>query len=843
MDSSGLLPSYEDATTSPDWLDLVAPYIPIQQYASLCVVSKRFYHQFARRLWNDPITVICLLKPSPDPQSLLNLLGHASRIPATSSLPSFVRSLDTRRLVADPTYPFLSLLPTRPLSTLLSDIACTFPQSRCILLDSYPGLEPQSPTNRASFDRLLSAEPPLLLSISRCQVELPASYFSSSYLKNLVYLDVSDMPGSLKTPLFDETLNSKNLPSLRIFKARGREVDYLTGIALFAVFRKQLWSVDLSRNKLTDSIVGVMSAFSFPPQISGTGNPDIEGRLVHGMEGSESFGEFRFVSESSWSATFSHPLRHFADAPSYTEHAEDGNLRSVSRRLSGGSKIRPDSPDAIKTLLSGRVGFHSPLLKNVLASSICHGHHGITHLHLNGNNISASGLAKMIRSSPGQLRHLECDSLAFNQHNGIYLSWLSKAKLSGTLGWAHVFRPVFSANLQVLRIHHSLVTQLLSLELAGHGLSPMAKWWMVETQVLPRAELAYPEAFVPDMNPRLQSLTLTNIPRYSTGPLIEKLINLLKLASMQERAIQDVKTEGRRGPATLLGLRHIRLEFELNPLEVFGHNLSGGDLDFDAAAVMDDSSKQFSFFDSTWSSSPSTSKPSSSSKTVSAVTQPPPVSESGNTTNQSARPDLPTPPPPPSTETSRPPAPEPVPQYLSHTWEWESSPVTRGIWVGPGPGSRRNPTPAVREYMQLVRFNSGQLQVNPVPATPCHVAAGVPEKEIIFSAAWDAILHNNPLTGINPDGERRPSGYLVFYPPKPTRADIRGMKDVIAAIRAYRDWTRRAYAEACRRAREETQGKGKEDGEEEAKLGPPHFHWTGRLEVVRWDAKEGLVSS
>jgi hypothetical protein len=62
-ETSGMLPSYQDATTRPDWLDLVAPYIPIGQYARLCLVSRRFYHQFAPRLWNDPVAVICLLKP------------------------------------------------------------------------------------------------------------------------------------------------------------------------------------------------------------------------------------------------------------------------------------------------------------------------------------------------------------------------------------------------------------------------------------------------------------------------------------------------------------------------------------------------------------------------------------------------------------------------------------------------------------------------------------------------------------------------------------------------------------------------------------------------------------
>jgi hypothetical protein len=56
------LPTYEEATARPDWLTLVAPYIPLRDYARLCRVSRRFYREFAPRLWADPLTVICRLR-------------------------------------------------------------------------------------------------------------------------------------------------------------------------------------------------------------------------------------------------------------------------------------------------------------------------------------------------------------------------------------------------------------------------------------------------------------------------------------------------------------------------------------------------------------------------------------------------------------------------------------------------------------------------------------------------------------------------------------------------------------------------------------------------------------
>ncbi|KAG7285565.1 hypothetical protein NEMBOFW57_010194 [Staphylotrichum longicolle] len=517
-----------------------------------------------------------------------------------------VRSFDVRCFLADPSGPSQYAYADSHLAHGILSIACRFRRLHCLFLDGHPGVMPEELVNRLASDPLGVIKPLLLLSLARCQVELPIAFFASFYLKHVVYLDVSDMPGSLKSPLIQRALSPAHLPALRILKAQGREMDNQTASLLFKSFWEQLWSVDFSRNKITDDIFDDMHQFSFPAQNSRTGDFAIEGRLLHLPEGSASFGKFCFVSESKWSVDFTHPHRHHADAPFYTAHVEDGPLPSIKPRLNGRVKIHDDSPDAIKTVFSGTAGSHAPSLEHAQGLDICEPHQGITHLYLNRNNISAAALAKVIRSSPGQLQHLECDSLTFNLPETAPPSWLSKARLSGTLGWAHVFRPVFSANLQVLRIHHSLVTQLLSLQLAG--LTPAAKLWVAETHLLPRAELAYPEAFVPDMNPRLRSLVLTQIPQRSTGPLIDKLIRFLKLASIQERAIQDANATfaSRHGPATLLGLRHIRLEFAPDPRDELGDELA-----LDAAAVMDDSTTEFSFFgDSNWSSTTSSSSPS-----------------------------------------------------------------------------------------------------------------------------------------------------------------------------------------------------------------------------------------
>ncbi|KAL2159779.1 hypothetical protein VTH06DRAFT_1912 [Thermothelomyces fergusii] len=680
------------------------------------------------------------------------------------------------------------------------------------------------------------------------------------------------MPGSLRNPLSQRTLSPANLPGLRILKLRGREMDDLTAVLLFKTFGEQLWSLDMSRNKLTDDALDAINQLSFPSRTSRTDHYAVEGRIEWLSASSPSFGTFCTVTESGWSADFRHPHRHIADPPCYIAPGEAQPHPAVAPRLDGRVKILPDSAEAVKAMLSGGVGSHRPPLESEQIADICRAPQGITHLYLSSNNVSATGLARMVRSSPGQLQRLECDSVSFQLPEAAPPSWLSEARLSGALGCAHLFRPVFSANLQVLRIHHSVVTQLLTL--AIDGLSPMTNLWVAETQLLPRAELAYPEAFVPDMNPRLQSLVLTRIPRYSTGPLIGKLIAFLKLASVQERAIQDARSPSRHGPPTLPGLRHIRLEFDPDPLENLTENSFGLELDLDAAAAMGDATKRFSFFgDSGWSSAPSTAKEAP------RATPPPNGPESVRDPASKSKPiriSQPGPPPHPSrhppsahahaaaaaaTAAPTTPCPDetsvfpvghldgrPRPQRnhvrIPHSWPRRegTTPLSALVWAGyssdrpdgmlggtgresgEGAGDHGDddePPPAVREYARLVRAHP-RLRRDPVPATPCHVRAGVPPGELLFGAAWASILCPPPAASATTATATATAGGGASRPVLPTREQLRGMRDVVEAVKEHRARTRRAYEAA----RKEAEARG-----EQARPGPPHFHWGGRLEV------------
>ena len=809
---------------------------------------------------------------------------------------ALVRSLDLRPLLAAVSVAQFSVSMAGS-SALLSRALSVFPSLACLLVDGHPDLDLASLAARPVSEDA-SGHPLLLLSIPRCQTELPAAFFASPLLRSLVYLDVSYLPGSLKTALAQKTLSPASLPYLRILKAQGREMDDATATLLFKVFGAQLWSVDLSRNRLTDAVFEDMN-LCFAPVPCRKGDAGVEGSVMqHSALGTSMFGLFSHIRESKWSGTFNHPHRYLADAPGYSQDVH-------TNRLDGTVKIHDDSADAVKTLLSGGAGRHSPVLERIPGLVICQSPFGLTHLYLNGNSISAAALTKRMRMSPGLLQHLECDTPLFTIPEAARRrSWLAskEVKLWGILGEAHWFRSLVAPDLQVLRIHHSLVTQLLTLHIPYR--LPMETLWLAETYLLPRAEMAYPQAFVPDMNPRLRSLTLTHIPRYSTGRLIEKLIAFLKLASIQERAVQDVRrSSSRRGPAVLSGLRHIRLEFQPDPRQTFEEDLNyDEELDFERSLT---SFQEFSITDTlNWDSSLADEKPVAQRQvdpspygTCLPNTAPPASEPKESSPTQSVQ--L-TPFYPYSIRDNE------NKNTMRHTWTYHGRTVIAPVFIGDG-HLRPSNHPALNEYMRLLASGDADLLADPEPASPCHVAAGVPGGAIVFGAAWRGILatlsdrnwsalptppllprgmsnssssgntgskseslkaglggcasgdlsscavhgcegcagnnYTTPFlgqktcssTGSGPTENHQayisPQSHVQFQSqvssprkaPKPTRAQLAQMRDVVAAIKAYRAQTRAAYEEEKRKAKAEGR---------EILLGEPHFHWMGSLEVV-----------
>ena len=625
------------------------------------------------------------------------------------------------------------------------------------MIDGHVDLDPRFLALSTADDNTC---PLLLLSIAYCPYQLPSTFFNSPSLQGLVYLDISEVPGSI-LPLIQPAL----LPSLRILKIRGREIDNATLAALVSLYRLRLWSLDISDNRISDHVIDMLTSHCFPvTQLRSSAHFRVEGRLILEERGTPQYGPFITVEESEWSGTFDHPERYFADSPMYQVRPDQGFQEHQTFRSDGLEPVRQDTADAASAVLSeGEMG-----VEDLRASR------GLTHLHLSNTNISAVGLEKLVRQSNGQIEELSCDSTPLLPPCTDYPNaWPTSASLHGILGAAHVFRPVFSSNLRVLRIHHSLITRIPTLDL--DGLSTLARIHIAENAIRQRVDGAFPQSFVPDMNPRLTSLTLTCIPRRSSGPLVDRLLRFLRLLSSQERAMQDIMTTAAsswRGPGMLKGLRHLRLEFEPDPM---GEGFSAAE-DLDAAEFMNSGNPGFSFFGDEWTAKTDVAAEARSRSGMRDV---------GNSSagDDGHRDD--------SLHSDR-----DGEEYVTYHGEWNGKSFSLPVWVGSVPA----PAPVLADYRELVLQNCIRDGVG--PATPAQILAGAPAKSYVFHTAWRMAVM--PRT--------------VSAPPK---SELAGMRDVLGELKKFRLEGRARHAGLRRR-----------DGDRPTMLGEPHWFWTGRLEVA-----------
>jgi hypothetical protein len=709
-----------------------------------------------------------------------------------------------------------------------------FPRLRCILFDGHAEFEPGNLIKAVDAGAIARGElsPPLLMSFPSCSTELPASFCESTYLRTVVYLDISFIPGSLKSAVYSGTFSPANLPDLRILKAKGREIDDWTAINLFRSFKKQLWSVDLSLNQLTDAIVPYLVSECFlPVSIRSASHFGVEGTISLPTEaGSSSYGPFEFIEETEYSFNFSHPERYLSDAPDYIPDENRPTQDLHSMRRDGRSLISSDGADETVKALTNFIDNDMIDLEDVRHVDIAQAHDGLTHLYLNHNRLSSAGIARLLRLSYGRLERLECDGTSITLPDAALPGWMKarQARYAGFVEEMHTLRPVISSNLQVLRLHHSIVTQTLSWQV--EGLRDMSAMWLAENYLHPRAALASPQPFTPDTNPRLISLTLTNIPRYSSGPVIERLIHFLKCAALQERGVQEAARDfGRRTPSVLRGLRHLRLEFDPDPKEEELGDLSG-DEDLDSTDLLDMAAKEFSFFgEMGWGDSAEQSRraskgqpPETARRTSKALSADASQTKHLSTTERlevdsptvadGFRPRL-----SPSHSHS-----DLESEYMTHSGTWNNNPFEIQVWVGPGEMPLH---PAANEYMRLLRDPALRKDVR--PASPAQVAAGVPVGSYVYNEAWRAIL-----VPVTEEGKEMR---------EPTRSQLAGMRDVVGALKDWRAKTKRAFAEVKERTGKD--GREGRAGMREVPLGPPHYFWTGKLEVVLGDSVAHYQSS
>lgn len=681
------------------------------------------------------------------------VLKHAPA--ARPSTRARLLSLDFRNL-ARVSYHFRG---DRTLTTTFGALPSLFPNLRCILLDG--DAETDSSGLQNAPWHLLS-DGPAVLSLSDCQFLLGSSFFGTGSLRSLTCLDVSGLPGSVR-PLISA---SHDLPCLRVLKVRRRELGATDAGNLAKSFTGMLWSLDLSDNPLDDAVLPHLRESLMPGRSLRTdAHFEVEGRLEWRRRGTPSFGPFCHVTESAFSAESGHPARYLADSPLY-----DGNQESAGAvRTSGRTAVKDDSLDLAKGALTADPDVPPAVSEAVLAANWSAAPVSLTHLRLSNSRVTASGIEAMIRMSPGQLELVDCDSMRIPIGMPWPAPWPKHAKLYGMLGSAHIWRPIFSSNLRSLRVHHSVVTQIPTLE--AEGLVPLARLWLAETAIRERCEIAYPQAFVPDTNPRITSLTLTKIPRRSSGPLVDKITNFLRLASDQERGIADATiSSSRRAPMMLRGLRHICLEFEPDPMEDLSQLTLSEDLDVESLLDTDRVCFTSSARGHGGMASGVPKEPVSTGPNASHYPQ---FEDAENLVFEG--------------------------EHVIHTESWQGNVFRPRVWVGNGvPG----PHPAVNAYMNLVRRASLRKVVG--AASPAHIKAGVPHEFLIFLDAWEAIL-------------------IPELMPEPRRENLEGMKDVIGELKKYRMATREAHMNEKNRAGGEV------------KLGAPHYFYTGRIEVVAGD--------
>ncbi|TLD25185.1 hypothetical protein PspLS_06247 [Pyricularia sp. CBS 133598] len=834
------LPSYTAATTRFDPWGIIAPYVPAVSYAALCLTSRTLNSHFAPRLWNDPLRMVQLLRLDRNEELswyLRRFIGGSIKV-ARESTRALVLVLDFRDF-ATFTADFLSSAVEEALEDTIRRLPTIFPRLRCLLLDGHPAFDPGSLTRAAAAARTarqqnpeLPPYKPLLLSIAGSNTELPASYFVAEYTRSLVYLDISQVPGSLRTPATTGAFGSRTLPCLRVLKARGRELGDAGVKALCTAFGRQLWSLDVSCNNITDAGLAAIITCCVPNlSFWSDTHYDAEGKVTI-LQSSETHEArpFMIIEESDLSASFCHPERHFADSPAYEQ---SGN---VVQRPNGLATLLHDGPDDLLRFIAGGAGedVAPDMVEEVMASRQCRGL-GLSHLAIRENRITQAGVERMIQMCRGNLEYFECDMTLMRTRLNLFSPYYHRqSRLYGFLGSSWLLRPVVSSSLRSLYLHHSIVTQVPTITMSGSKESSLADAWLAEVMLLPRAELAWPgNGFVPDMNPRLTSLTLTNLPRRSAGPLVKKLKHFLRLLYEQEQAIEStsrallMESASPRTSVMLKGLRHLRLEFDLYSDHVtFDESPDDDkgmpvDMDADTEADMDQPPPEFSFFH-TWGPetppsrtgtprrpSPSPSRPGEDQITVNhpaprAPGRTPPIAPNGGDPEDIGQ--------------------ETLNLSLDHNGAFTTSRLVPGVsvWVGPkcffhGSGNDGEHThhPAITEYVRNVK-NRTLLRIGVGPATPPQVQAGVPHGVYLFQGAWDAILLaalDSSAAAALKSGDHNGMQDPALGLPRmkmPTSRDVSDMVDIVSELKRFR-------------AAERAEGR----------------HWTGALEVVHRRRDDG----
>lgn len=106
---------------------------------------------------------------------------------------SLIRSLDFRAFAMTASGFYSTEASERAISESFKNLLEIFPNLICLLVDGHPELDPGSLSRTNAEARALTSLQ--LFDVARCPQELTPKLFSSPYFRELVYLDVSYVPG------------------------------------------------------------------------------------------------------------------------------------------------------------------------------------------------------------------------------------------------------------------------------------------------------------------------------------------------------------------------------------------------------------------------------------------------------------------------------------------------------------------------------------------------------------------------------------------------------------------------------------------------------------------------
>ncbi|ESZ93462.1 hypothetical protein SBOR_6169 [Sclerotinia borealis F-4128] len=514
------LPAYHEL--NKDVAMLVAPYLDTSDLYSGCLVYSYFNETFGDYLWANPFRD---LANRAKPCGLVSKFFFASNR-LDSKILKRVRILDMRalheirrdRAHTNDCIIFGTYLKPEWFFKFFKN----FPNLNCILLAPtcsedygiFPGADLPDKYNAIPQSEFLSA--------SGCTTFDYSLVLRQNITKYLIYLDASD---TVRGPNWGASFTIENLPNLRILKLRRLRLTDTMLPPIVTNSRRQIWSLDLRDNLLTDNTINPLLRSCFLERF-----PDIE------------HGPLRATDER----LFEHP-------PIYREANEGADPPPTTM-----TTLRPDFINRVECSTPGGHALNILERKNNIEDNLLMVT-GLTHLYISNNKFTALGPQNLL----GQTNSLQVLDAGSNR--------TSLAVVAGACvdvyAQEHTIRFLsrkWQPRLEILRIHHSIVTRHPSVISQSHKYDRKEAISNLKIEKTCQTELENQgPSFDPLDNTRLRTLTLTSIPRKSTQELFLALKYFIVRLAAQEVTIHDARenVKSRRAPILYPGIRKLTLEF------------------------------------------------------------------------------------------------------------------------------------------------------------------------------------------------------------------------------------------------------------------------------------------